>query len=145
MTTAEQQSLLDALEAEYAAVYAYGVVAAYANADRARLVSECVGAHRARRDSTIDVLKVSGVAVPAPDPAYTTPFPVDDPIPAANLAVTVENDCAIAWRAVVERTDTADIRRTGIDALTESAVRQATWRAILGTVPPTTAFPGKPV
>ncbi|MEV0246079.1 ferritin-like domain-containing protein [Nocardia sp. NPDC050712] len=144
MTTGQQQALLDALEAEYAAVYAYGVVAAYANTDRARLVAEYVAAHRARRDSTIDALKVSGVAVPAPDPAYTTPFPVDDPIPAAKLAVAVENDCTVAWRAVVERADTAEFRRTGIDALTESAVRQATWQTILGTEPPTVAFPGKP-
>ncbi|WP_194814476.1 ferritin-like domain-containing protein [Nocardia sp. XZ_19_385] len=144
MTTGQQQALLDALDAEYAAVYAYGVIAAYANTDRSRLVSEYVAAHRARRDSTIDALKLAGVAVPAPDAAYTTPFPVDDPIPAAKLAVTVENDCTIAWRAVVERADTADVRRTGIDALTESAVRQATWQAILGTNPPTVALPGKP-
>ncbi|MGW0249349.1 ferritin-like domain-containing protein [Nocardia goodfellowii] len=143
MTTGQQQALLDALDAEYAAVYAYGVVAAYANTDRSRLVAEYVAAHRARRDSTIDALKVAGVAVPAPDAAYTTPFPVDDPIPAAKLAVTVENDCAVAWRAVVERADSADVRRIGIDALTESAVRQATWQAILGTQPPTIAFPGK--
>src|SRR5690348_7092694 len=40
MTEAERQALLDALRAEYAAVYAYGVIAAYASAERTRLVAE---------------------------------------------------------------------------------------------------------
>jgi hypothetical protein len=35
------------------------------------------------------------------------------------------------------------IRRTGVDALTEAAVRLATWQSILGADPPTIAFPGK--
>lgn len=143
MTEAERQALLDALRAEYAAVYAYGVIAAYASAERIRLVAQDTAAHRARRDSTIDALKAAGVAVPPPDAAYTTPFAVNDPIPAANLAVTVETDTAVAWRAVVESGNSDPIRRMGIDALTECALRLATWQAILGASPPTVAFPGK--
>jgi len=54
MTTSDQQALTDALSAEYAAVYAYGIIAAYANHDRDKLVSESTAAHRARRDATID-------------------------------------------------------------------------------------------
>ena len=143
MTEAERQALLDALRAEYAAVYAYGVIAAYASAERVRLVAQDTAAHRARRDTTIDALKAAGVAVPPPDAAYTTPFPVNDPIPAANLAVTVETDTAVAWRAVVENGSSESLRRTGVDALTECALRLATWQAILGANPPTVAFPGK--
>lgn len=143
MTEAERQALLDALRAEYAAVYTYGVIAAYASAERARLIAQDTAAHRARRDTTIDALKAAGVAVPPPDAAYTTPFPVNDPIPAANLAVTVETDTAVAWRAVVEHTGSESARGMGIDALTESALRLATWQAILGTNPATVAFPGR--
>ncbi|WP_280388046.1 ferritin-like domain-containing protein [Nocardia wallacei] len=144
MTTPDQQALTDALNAEYAAVYAYGVIAAYAAADRNKIVAEFTAGHRARRDATIDALKAVGAPVPAPAAAYPPPFPVNDPIPAAKLAVTVESDTAIAWRSVVERASSPDIRRTGIDALTECAVRLATWQSILGTNPPTAAFPGKP-
>ncbi|MFI1917192.1 ferritin-like domain-containing protein [Nocardia sp. NPDC020380] len=144
MTTADQQALTDALSAEYAAVYAYGVIAAYANTDRAKLVAEYTAAHRARRDATIDALKAAGAPVPDSAAAYTAPFPVDDPIPAAKLAVTVESDCAVAWRSVVEQSDLPATRRTGIEALTDSAVRLANWQAILGTNPATIAFPGKP-
>ncbi|WP_107658283.1 ferritin-like domain-containing protein [Nocardia suismassiliense] len=143
MTEAERRALLDALNAEYGAVYAYGVIAAYASAERGRLVAETTAAHRARRDSTIDALKAGGATVPPPSAAYTVPFAVNDPIPAARLAATVETDTAVAWRSVVERADSEPVRRIGIDALTECAVRLATWQAILGTNPPTVAFPGK--
>ncbi|MFE2997658.1 ferritin-like domain-containing protein [Nocardia sp. NPDC059246] len=143
MTTTDQQALIDALSAEYAAVYAYGVIAAYANHDRDKLVAEYTASHRARRDATIDTLKASGAAVPEPAAAYTSPIPVNDPIPAAKLAVTVESDAAAAWRSVVERSGNPDLRRTGIEALTECAVRLATWQSILGTSPATVAFPGQ--
>ncbi|GAA5056157.1 ferritin-like domain-containing protein [Nocardia callitridis] len=142
MTDAERTALLDALRAEYSAVYAYGVIAAYASPERVRVVAEHTAAHRARRDSTAEALAAAGITVPPSDAAYTTPFPVDDPIPAARLAVTVETDTATAWRAVVERADTAPTRRTATDALTEAAVRLATWQSILGTAPATTPFPG---
>ncbi|WP_054814221.1 ferritin-like domain-containing protein [Nocardia arizonensis] len=142
MTDTEHRALLDALSAEYAAVYAYGVIAAYASSERTRLIAENTAAHRARRDATVAALTAAGVTAPAPEAAYTAPFPVDDPIPAANLAVTVENDAAIAWRAVVEQAESEATRRTAVEALTESALRLATWQAILGTAPPTVAFPG---
>ncbi|APB00332.1 ferritin-like domain-containing protein [Nocardia seriolae] len=144
MTTTDQQALIDALSAEYAAVYAYGVIAAYANHDRDRLVAEYVAAHRARRDAIIDALKASGATVPEPAAAYTSPVNVNDPIPAAKLAVTVESDTAAAWYYLVERAETPELRRTGIEALTECALRLATWQSILGTSPVTAAFPGKP-
>jgi hypothetical protein len=144
MTAADQQALIDALDAEYAAVYAYGVIAAYASPERNGLVVEYTAAHRARRDATIDALTAAGAAVPSPGAGYTTPFPVTDPIPAAKLAVAVESDTAIAWRSVVERCNDPGVRRTGIDALTECAVRLATWQSILGVDPPTAPFPGKP-
>ncbi|MEV0027774.1 ferritin-like domain-containing protein [Nocardia sp. NPDC050793] len=144
MTDAERQALLDALAAEYAAVYAYGVVAAFASPERDRLIAENTAAHRARRDTTVDALRAAGTPAPPPEPAYTIPFPVDDPWAAARLAVTVENDAAVAWRAVVEHGESEEIRRTGIDGLTECALRVAAWQAILGANPPTSAFPGKP-
>ncbi|MET7767497.1 ferritin-like domain-containing protein [Nocardia sp. NPDC005366] len=143
MTDAERRAMLDALAAEHAAVYAYGVIAAYASPERTRLVAEDTAAHRARRDATVEALKAAGVTAPAPEAAYTTPFPVDDPIPAARLAVTVENDAAVAWRAVVEHADSESARGIGVDALTECALRLATWQAILGANPPTIAFPGR--
>ncbi len=143
MSTADQQALTDALHAEYAAVYAYGVISAYAAADRNQIVADFTAAHRARRDATIDALKATGAAVPGPAAAYPPPFPVNDPIPAAKFAVTVETDTAIAWRSAVERAESEAVRRTGAQALTDCSVRLATWQKILGTNPATVAFPGR--
>lgn len=140
--TPDQQALADALEAEYAAVYAYGVVLAYAADERYGIVAEHSAAHRARRDATVDTLTAAGVTPPAPRAAYTAPFPVTDPVAAARLAVAVETDSAVAWRAVVERAKTPEIRTTGVEALTEATLRLAAWRGILGDQPPTVPFPG---
>ena len=46
--TPAQQALLTALQAEYAAIYAYGLVAAYSRADRQDMIAADVAAHRAR-------------------------------------------------------------------------------------------------
>ncbi|WP_067827554.1 ferritin-like domain-containing protein [Nocardia inohanensis] len=143
MTDTDQQALTDALSAEYSAVYAYGVIAAYANHSRDQLVAEYTAAHRARRDATIDALKALGAPVPAPAAAYTTPFVIDESIPAAKLAAVVESDTAVAWHSVLERAGSSDLRRTAVEALTECAVRLATWQSALGTNPATVTFPGK--
>ncbi|WP_137724860.1 ferritin-like domain-containing protein [Prescottella subtropica] len=140
----EQQALVDALNAEYAAVFAYGVVAAFSNPARAGQVTTDTAAHRARRDATIDALTAADADVPQPEPGYTLPFPVTDPTSAARLAAQVETDTAVAWRSVIERSATEPTRETGVVALTEAAVRAANWRAVLGDQPPTTAFPGQP-
>ncbi|MGF7123424.1 ferritin-like domain-containing protein [Rhodococcus sp. TAF43] len=140
----EQQALIDALQAEYAAVFAYGLVAAFSNPTRSDLVSANTAAHRARRDATIDALTAADVEAPQPQPAYSVPFPVSDPTSAAQLAAQVEADTAVAWRSVIERSQSEHTREVGVTALTEAAVRAANWRAILGVVPPTTAFPGQP-
>lgn len=140
----EQQALIDALQAEYAAIFAYGVVAAFSNPARAGLVAANTASHRARRDATIDALTAAGVDVPQPEAGYSVPFAVTDPISATRLAAQAEADTAVAWRSVIERSHTEQTRDDAVTALTEAAVRAANWRAILGDQPPTTAFPGQP-
>ncbi|MFZ2176670.1 MAG: ferritin-like domain-containing protein [Rhodococcus sp. (in: high G+C Gram-positive bacteria)] len=143
-TESESRSLADALVTEHAAVFAYGVVAAFSNPVRAGQVAADAAAHRARRDSLTDVLTAAGRSAPLADSGYILPFPVADPIAAAQLAAQVEADTAVAWRAVVEHGETADTRSLGVDALTAAAIREATWRVALGTDPVTDPFPGRP-
>lgn len=140
----EQQSLVDALDAEHAAVFGYGLVAAFADPSRMPQVSADTAAHRARRDATIDALRAAGVEPPVAAPGYTVPFPVTDPVGAAELAVQIETDTAIAWRSVVERARSEPTRGTAVEALTEAALRAAWWRSALGITPPTVALPGQP-
>lgn len=140
----EQQALVDALNVEYAAVFAYGVIAAFSNPTRDPLVAEYAADHRARRDSTVDALVAADVTPPESAAGFSVPFPVTDPVTAAQLAVRVEDDCAVAWRSVIERASSGLIREVGVSALTDAARRGASWRAILGIFPSTTAFPGLP-
>ena len=139
----EQQSLLGALKAEYAAVFAYGIVAAFSNSTRSDLVSTNSSAHRSKRDAVIDALIAAGAAVPESAPGYAVPFAVTDPVTAAQLAAQIEVDTAMAWRSVIERSESVDTREMGIVALTEAAGRAAVWRSILGTDPAAVAFPGQ--
>ncbi len=140
----EQQALVDALNAEYAATFAYGVVGAFSNPARAALVASYTAAHRARRDSTIDALKAANITAPSPAPAYSIPFPVTDPISAAQLAAQAEVDTTVAWLSVIERSESGPTREIGITALTEAALRLASWRVILGVTPSSIPFPGRP-
>ena len=71
---------------------------------------------------------------------------VDSPTDAAKLAVRMESDCAVAWRAVIEQaragTDGEQDRSLGLTALTECAIMAARWRRVLSAWPVTEAFPG---
>ncbi len=140
----EQQALVDALRAEHAAIFAYGIVAAYSNPARASQIGADTAAHRARRNATVDALSAANVTAPGAEAGYTIPFPVTDPTTAVQLAVAVETDTAVAWRSVIERARSEATRAAAVDALTESALRAANWRAVLGVAPPTVAFPGQP-
>lgn len=140
----EQQALVDALDAEHAAVFGYGIVAAFADTSRAAEVAADTAAHRARRDATIDALRSVSVEPPVAASGYTVPFPVTDPVGAAQLAVQIESDSAVAWRSVVERARSEPTRGNAVDALTEAALRAARWRSNLALSPPTVPFPGQP-
>jgi hypothetical protein len=69
-------------------------------------------------------------------------MPVNNPTDANRLAVRMEKDTEVAWRAVIEQAQTPDDRKFGVTALTQSAVLAARWNQVLGANPITTAFPG---
>lgn len=150
LSTDEQQALADALRAEHAAVYAYGLVDAYAAPQRRTAVNEAASAHRARRDATTSLLRTNGVAPPAAEAGYVIPMPVTDPTTAVALAAEIENETAVAWRSLLERSNpqpggtAMGLRSTAVGSLTDCAVRGARWRVVLGQSPPTRAFPGQP-
>jgi hypothetical protein len=73
---------------------------------------------------------------------YQLPMPVNNPTDAIRLALRMEQDTEVAWRAVIEQAQTPDDRKFGVNALTQSAVLAARWRQVLGDWPITTAFPG---
>lgn len=136
-------ALQTALAAEHAALWAYGLVAAFDPAV-ADIVTTMVTGHQSTRDAAANLI-VSGGATPVgPEPAYTSPVTGSDEAAAIEMALTIETDCANAWRAVIGSTDDSALRGTALTALTDSALRMVTWRKAADQTPLTEPFPGDP-
>jgi hypothetical protein len=132
----------DALGAEHAALWVYGLVSAFLPADFDAAVQEGRSAHRARRDATELLLSGAGQSPRSAEPAYVTPQPVTDQASAIAVLVVAETDVTVAWRAVLERTDDKALRAAALAGLTDAAVRATRWRRAGGQTPATSALPG---
>lgn len=135
----------DALGAEHAALWVYGLVSAFLPNDFGAALQEGVNSHRARRDATQLLLGDAGHTPRAAESAYVTPQPVTDQASALAVLVVAETDATVAWRAVLERTDDKTLRAAALAGLTESAVWATRWRMAAGQTPPTPPLPGQPV
>jgi hypothetical protein len=131
------------MAAEHAALWAYGLVAAY-DPTASDTVTTMITSHQAVRDTAANLI-VSGGATPVgPAPAYRTPAPVTDAKSALALALTIESDCAVAWRSVIGHTSDSSLRGTALSALTDCAMRMVTWRQTAKDAVVTVPFPGDP-
>ena len=135
-------ALFDAIATEHATIYGYGLVSAHSTPDVNDLVSAAMAEHRDRREGAIAILKGRSVDPPLPAAGYQLPIEVDNPTDAANLAVRMEEDAAVAWRAVLEQATDEKDRTFAVMALTQCAVTAAKWSRVLGISPITVAFPG---
>ncbi|MGH3947652.1 MAG: ferritin-like domain-containing protein [Pseudonocardiaceae bacterium] len=133
-----------ALDTEHAAVWAYGLVTAFLPGDFTESLDDAVTEHRARRDACRGALAKAGATPNSAEAAYLPPDPVDDIPTAMSVVIAAETDTAVAWRAVLERTDHAALRGFGLDALTASGTRATRWRAESGDTHAATALPGLP-
>lgn len=133
-----------ALGAEHAAIWVYGLVSAFLPEQFDAPVAEGTTAHRARRDATERLLAGAGQTPRPPEPAYVAEQPVTDQPSALAMLVLAESDTAVAWRAVLERTDDKGLRTAALEALTGAAVRATRWRRAAGETPAARAFPGQP-
>lgn len=135
-------ALFDAIVTEHATIYGYGLVSAHSTPDVNGLVSAAMAEHRDRREAAMKLLEGRSVDPPLPAAGYQLPMEVDNPTDAANLAVRMEEDAAVAWRAVLEQATDEQDRAFAVTALTQSAVTAARWSRVLGISPITVAFPG---
>ena len=126
-----------ALGNEYAAVYGYGVLAVRLTGAQRTAAQNAYDTHRARRDLLIGWIEAQGDKPVAAAPAYTIPFPVNTAADATRLATQLEERLGASYADVVQASD-GDVRRTGVEWLTDAAVRAVRWR---GTSVP---FPGLP-
>jgi hypothetical protein len=118
-----------ALAAEHAAIYGYGLVGAVDGlADRA---SRSLAVHRQRRTWCMDSVVALGGVPEASAPAYDIAMPAD-PDAAAETAAALEAAC---WPGYAGLCSSADrpTRLTGAGWLRQSAVHAVSWS---GAVPP---------
>lgn len=137
----EAAALQLALSAENAAIWAYALVAAV-DRDEADTIAAMRAAHLVLRDAAASRLIDGRVAPAAPAPAYAAPA-VTDVASARKLAITIENDCAMAWHSVVGSTDRGELRAFAGTALAQAAVRVVQWKQLAKVNPLTTPFPGQ--
>ena len=139
---AADAALFDAAANEHGVIYGYGIVSAHSTPEENYLVSNAIADHRELREESIARLAARNVPAPLPAAGYEIPVDVEDPTGAAKFAVQMEEDSAVAWRAVLERAEAGTDRELAVNALTRCAVNAARWRQVLGVVPSTVAFPG---
>ncbi|MFW0784724.1 ferritin-like domain-containing protein [Gordonia sp. CPCC 206044] len=140
--SATTDALSTAVDAENAAIFAYGVSTAFVTAIQRDTVADHIAAHRASRDAAVDAITAAGAQAPDAAAGYTLPVTVDNQSSAIRALLAAEVDCTVAYRAVLEQATDATARRLGVDGLTDSAVRAAGWRVYLRESPATVAFPG---
>ncbi|WP_181777743.1 ferritin-like domain-containing protein [Amycolatopsis pittospori] len=137
------EAVQQALGAEHASIWVYGLVSAYLPAAFASAVARGTAEHVKRRDVCERMLSAAGQTPAGPEAAYVPPKPVTDANSAMELVATSESDATAAWLGVIDRTDDAALRTTALNALIGSARRGTAWRAEFGAKPVAIAMPGQ--
>ena len=128
-------TLLDALqmtlEAEHAAVYVYGVLGARTSRSAEPQlfadVSDAYATHRSRRDQLMSMVRDAGGTPRAAEPAYDLPEPLQTPAQVTRAALEIERASATTYAWLVANSVGPD-RRWAVNALTNTAVRELTFR-----------------
>lgn len=125
----------EALSAEHAAVYGYGVVGARVGPDRVAEARRAYDAHRARRDVLARTAHGLGGTPVVAAAGYALPFRVTGAAAALRLAAVLEDRIAGVYADLVAAS-TGQVRQDAAAALREAAVRAVRWRGA------GSAFPG---
>ena len=141
---AETEALNEALAAEHAAVWGYGVVGTALPAERRPLATAAENAHRDARDGLVALLSEQGARPVGPEGGYELPFPVLSEADAATLAVTLEDGVAAAYVRLLAAAAAPATRELAVGALGGTEVRAVGWRTRAGSKPVTAPFPGLP-
>jgi hypothetical protein len=140
----EDAALSDALAAEHAAVWGYGVVGGALPENARQQAADAEAAHRALRDQVSALLAGRKADVVDAHAAYALPFPVLSPVDAAALGLALEEGVAKAWVRVLDQAGERSTRQLAVGALGAVEVRAVGWRVAAGKTPVTTPFPGLP-
>ena len=140
----ENAALDDALAAEHAAVWGYGVVGGKLRGDARQAASDAEAAHRDVRDQVAALLDGRKADVVDAEGGYALPFPVLSAVDAAALGVVLEDGVTAAWVRVLDQAAERSTRELAVGVLSAAEVRAVGWRVAAGQTPVTRPFPGLP-
>jgi hypothetical protein len=136
----ELVALKQAVAAEQAVVYGYGVAGAHLSGPSRRYASDRLLAHETLRDEISALITTAGAVSAPAQPAYLLPFPVGDAASARRLAAWLEDGaCGAAWDLAAASAARSPARGLAVGALMDAAVAAAHWGS------PATALPGRPI
>ncbi|MBA8949579.1 DUF4439 domain-containing protein [Actinomadura namibiensis] len=136
-------ALQEALKAEHAAVYGYGVLGARLRGTHQATARVMWNLHRARRDALAERLTAAGATPEAAAPVYRLPVRPTSGRTAGELAAALEDAVVAALVGAAGAAD-AGLRSWAARAMQESAGNAAHWRTAIGRPPGAGAFPGLP-
>ena len=140
----ENAALGNALAAEHAAVWGYGVVGAALAGSARQQAADAETAHRDVRDQVSALLATRKADVVDAQGAYALPFPVLSDVDAAALGAVLEDGVAAAWVRVLDQAAERSTRELAVGVLSAAETRAVGWRVAAGQTPVTRAFPGLP-
>jgi hypothetical protein len=140
----ETAALREALAAEHAAVWGYGVVGAALDIDARGPATVAETAHRDVRDQLITLLDERDADPVRAEGAYSLPFPVLAAVDAAQLAVVLEDGVSAAWVRVLDQAAERSVRELAVGWLSAAEGRAVSWRIAAGMTQVTNPFPGLP-
>ncbi|RBQ14439.1 DUF4439 domain-containing protein [Spongiactinospora rosea] len=126
--------LQQALAAEHAAVYAYGLIAARTTGSLRSAASTAYNAHRARRDQLRGMIRERGTAPREAEASYAVPVTPRSAAEATRLAVHVEEGVTAAYLQLAATADVA-LRRRAALAMQESVTRAYGFDAEIPALP----------
>ncbi|MEU6035488.1 ferritin-like domain-containing protein [Actinomadura sp. NPDC047616] len=137
-------ALQEALKAEHAAVYGYGVVGARLRGALRRSATAHWDAHRLQRDRLMARISQRGARPVAAAPAYRLPVRVTSARTAAELAAALEDGVVTAYAGLAGAPEAA-LRTLAARAMQEAVARSVRWRNGAGLPRANgAAFPGLP-
>ena len=128
-------ALQDALAAENAAIFGYGVAGAHLTGSSQAAAEQAWTGHNQARDALAAMISARGATPAAAQAFYRLPLRVHNASSAARLAAYLEDGVTRAYLGLVAVGDQR-LRRFGAMAMLAAAQRAASWRGS------TQAFPG---
>ncbi|MQY02858.1 DUF4439 domain-containing protein [Actinomadura macrotermitis] len=137
------EALQEALQAEHAAVYGYGVLGARLRDPLRTTARTLWDAHRTARDELAARVGALGARPEAAAPAYRLPVRVDSARSAAQLAAALEDALVTAYAGLAGVPDPRT-RQAAAQKMQQAIARAVAWRGHAGAPAAGPAFPGLP-